>query len=348
MFAQVREDPLQDRALVRRLRDERGAGLRVLQVASGGCTAAVLACEEGVDELVLVDPNPAQLALARLKLRLLQVLEPGERLPLLGHQPWGPDARRLALQAHLRTLDLELGDLGPPDLVCELGPDQSGRYEQTFAALRRALDDQAEAVLALLQLDDPSQQASRVAAGAPLGDALQRAFAEVFALEPLVALFGEGATSNRVRPFDEHFLARTRDACAAFPAASNPYLWQVLAGRYPSDAVAPWLELTAETLPRVTCVNRFMNDALREVDGAFDLVHLSNILDWLSHDEAAETLRLATDRLRPGGRVVIRQLNSTVDVRGAGPGVTWEAGLSEALHAQDRSFFYRDLHVGRL
>ena len=59
MFAQVREDPAQDVALVRALRNEGREQLRVLQVASGGCTAARLAVEPGLTELVLVDPNPA-------------------------------------------------------------------------------------------------------------------------------------------------------------------------------------------------------------------------------------------------------------------------------------------------
>jgi len=41
-------------------------------VASGGCTAAVLATMPNVAAIHLVDANPAQLALARLKLRLLE------------------------------------------------------------------------------------------------------------------------------------------------------------------------------------------------------------------------------------------------------------------------------------
>ena len=67
LFAQVREDALQDVALVRAC----SRGAQVLLIASGGCTAAALAAEANVARLVLVDPNPAQLALTRLKLHLL-------------------------------------------------------------------------------------------------------------------------------------------------------------------------------------------------------------------------------------------------------------------------------------
>ena len=48
--------------------------------------------------------------------------------------------------------------------------------------------------------------------------------------------------------------------------------------------------------------------------GSYDFVHLSNILDWLSPEEARATLDVAHAALRPGGWVLIRQLNSTLDI----------------------------------
>lgn len=66
-FAQVREDALVDAWMVRRLRRE----ARVAMVASAGCTAALLAAHPRVQQLVVIDPNPAQIALTRLKLAML-------------------------------------------------------------------------------------------------------------------------------------------------------------------------------------------------------------------------------------------------------------------------------------
>src|SRR5213078_2896892 len=74
-FALVREDPLLDLDVLARA----GPTARVLLVASGGCTAAALAAAPNVARLHLVDPNPAQLALCRLKLRLLQTETPDTR-----------------------------------------------------------------------------------------------------------------------------------------------------------------------------------------------------------------------------------------------------------------------------
>jgi S-adenosylmethionine-diacylglycerol 3-amino-3-carboxypropyl transferase len=90
-----------------------------------------------------------------------------------------------------------------------------------------------------------------------------------------------------------------------------------------------------------------MAPALRAVHSAFDFVHLSNILDWLSEGEATATLDLAWGALRPGGWVLIRQLNSTLDVPALGGRFVWHIDQGRALHARDRSYFYRALHLGR-
>jgi S-adenosylmethionine-diacylglycerol 3-amino-3-carboxypropyl transferase len=167
-------------------------------------------------------------------------------------------------------------------------------------------------------------------------------------LPVLVRLFGDAATRNRVEPFARHFARRTRHALATLPAADNPYLWQVLAGRYPPGAPIPWLAAAApQRFPEVTWANALMADALPAACGPFDLVHLSNVLDWLTPAQAAATLELAAAALRPGGLVLVRQLNSTLDVPASGRPFDWLADEAAALHAADRSYFYRGLHLGR-
>jgi S-adenosylmethionine-diacylglycerol 3-amino-3-carboxypropyl transferase len=88
-----------------------------------------------------------------------------------------------------------------------------------------------------------------------------------------------------------------------------------------------------------------MNEALAGYAGEFDVVHLSNILDWLSDEEAMETLELAYHALRPNGCVVIRQLNSTLDL-GTFSGFQWLVDEAQSWLKRDRSFFYRTLYFG--
>ncbi len=344
-FAQVREDALLDQRVVERL----GAQARVMMIASGGCTAAALAASPHVSSLHLVDPNPAQLALTRLKLRLLQSASRPERLAILGHAAMGAADRKARLAEELQSLDLPADILGPPEFVAKVGPDHAGRYERVFVQLREALGAHSSALGAVLRLRDPAEQASRVAPSTALGRALDGSFDEVLALPNLVRLFGAGATKNPAEPFSRHFARRTRHVLARLPAADNPFLWQMLGGHFPDGVVSPWLSAPLPAkIPAVTWTIAFMNEALGAAEPeTFDFVHLSNILDWLTPAEAGATLARACSALRPGGRVLIRQLNSTLDISALGAPFAWEDAEAKVLHAADRSFFYRRLHLGR-
>jgi S-adenosylmethionine-diacylglycerol 3-amino-3-carboxypropyl transferase len=343
-FAQVREDPLLDLWVVEQL----GRDARVALVASGGCTAALLATASNVAWLHLVDSNPAQLALSRLKLRLLQTSTPADRLALLGHASMPAAERQARLGAELSAVSLPPDVLGPVAFVAGVGPDHAGRYECLFAELRRGLDDQACALEAVLRLTAPAEQERRLAPATPLGRRLDAALDTVMALPNLVRLFGEEATKNPAEPFARHFARRLRHVLATLPADCNPYLWQMLRGRYPPGSVAPWLTAPAPArLPQVTWAVSFMTDALAAAPASFDFVHLSNILDWLAPEKAQATLELALRSLRPGGWTLIRQLNSTLDMPEIGRMFDWATPEANDLHARDRSFFYRALHLGR-
>src|SRR5262245_31612557 len=147
-FAQVREDARLDVELVEELECE---APRVLLVASGGCTAAALAAAR-VGKLHLVDCNPAQIALSRLKLTLLRSTEPRERRALLGHEPMPVEQRRARLLEELRRLDLVPSILGPIDVVAELGPAHAGRYERLFARLREVIQEEGGDPAPVMQL----------------------------------------------------------------------------------------------------------------------------------------------------------------------------------------------------
>ncbi len=349
-FALVREDPLLDLEVLRLCPKK----TRVLMVASGGCTAALLAAEPNTDHLHLVDPNPSQLLLAQLKWHLLRTAEPARRAAILGHAPMGVEERRRYLNEFLDDDKLWLGPplapserLGAMDRVAMLGPDHAGRYELLFARLREVLRPRAREIETLLQLSDPVEQASRLRSGPPLGDALDAAYDEVLSLPNLVRLFGEGATQNPVEPFSRHFARRTRFILGRLPAATNPYLWLMLLGRLPPKVSLPWLTLPQQPRPRkLVCTLGLIDDVLGGAD-RYHFIHLSNILDWLTPAQARHTLELAHKGLYRGGRVFIRQLNSTLDIAALGPMFQWEPETASDLLARDRSFFYRALHLGR-
>jgi S-adenosylmethionine-diacylglycerol 3-amino-3-carboxypropyl transferase len=365
-FAQVREDPLLDAWVLDRV----GPAARVLMIASGGCTLAYLVARCRLSHIDVVDPNPAQIALARLKLHLLQNCESADRMALLGHAPLPAAQREERLRVALHTIGIEPEAIGPPSEWSLEGPDHCGRYERVFRQLRKELEAHAGQVQQLLALSDPREQAQRVDPATSLGQALDNAFDRAMDLPILVRLFGEGATRNRVEPFTRHFARRTRHVLATMPAANNPYLWQVIAGRYPPAATALWLSEpsspsegggrggcsvltthpsppTTHHSPTISWHNAYMTDVMARLKPGYDFVHLSNILDWLSPQEARTTLDLAYASLRQGGWTLIRQLNSTLDIPGLSTGIDWYTDEAQALHADDRSYFYRALHLGR-
>ena len=341
-FAQVREDPLIDMQLVQYL--DRPA--RVLMVASGGETAALLSTLP-LQQLHLVDLNSAQLSLTRLKLQLLTTADTTERLRLLGHAMMPTIDRSRELTERLTDLDLPADALGPRELVAQYGPDHCGRYEWLFARLRNLLAQRSDEIRNLMLLRDPIQQAELVAPGTDLGDAIETGLAETMELSRLVKIFGPDATANRVQPFAAHFLEQTRKILAFMPAADNPFLHQIFLGSF-IGALWPWLRADRlGSLPETTYSHATMDGVLQTLpDQSYDLVHLSNILDWIKPTEALRVLGNAYRRLAPGGLVVIRQLNSRLDIRGIPSGFQWLHDLSDQLHQSDRSFFYRSLHVG--
>jgi S-adenosylmethionine-diacylglycerol 3-amino-3-carboxypropyl transferase len=343
-FAQVREDSLVDLRLLDRIA---GDDIRGIMIASGGCTAAMLAASGRLAHLHLVDMNPAQIALSRVKLHLLLNATPIDRARLLGHaSPARP--REAAIAGILESLELSADALGPPDIIAEWGPDHAGRYELLFSRLRTEMQEFADQWAHVLNLNDASARTAQTQPGAPMGRAMDDAFDRVMALENLTRLFSAEATQNSAVPFSQHFAARTRQAIATLPTVDNPYLWQMLLGRFPPGVMYPWLAAAAPAqLPDVVTSIGPFDHALAEFRDDFDFVHLSNILDWLSCDAARRMLELARAALRPGGFVWIRQLNSTLRLPELCAAFEWLEQDAADLHHRDRSFFYTRLLVGR-
>ena len=345
-FSQVREDPRLDLELVEAL----PPGSTVVMIASGGETAACLAFTR-IRRLFLVDLNTAQLALTRLKLHLAGCATAVENMRLLGHLPLPAEDRKRVLLPHLDALGLDMNVFGPVSLVAELGPDHSGRYEMVFARLAEALAPHSAVLRRLLEMSDPVEQGKLLEDQETFAVALDEAFDRVLSLPNLVRLFGTEATQNPERPFSRHFAERTRYVLGHLPAISNPFLWQMFTGRFPPENFYDWLLLERATRRNHDQEHILQHGMMREMldslaPNSCDLVHLSNILDWLRPEEALATLQSTLRVLKSGGTTIIRQLNSCLDIAKLPGGFQWDAALGKRLLQGDRSFFYRAIHVG--
>lgn len=332
-FAQVREDPRLDLELARRV----PAGGTVVMIASGGETASCLG--RLPLRLVAVDMNPAQLALARVKWSLAGKRSADVVAALLGHLPMEAGARRRRMKDLLDELGLEEDVFGPSEWIAERGVDHGGRYEVCFAELRARLEPWRGELEAVLHSETPVVDFGSVW--------LDAAFAEVMSLENLVCLFGKEATQNPRRNFSDHFAARTREVIGRMPPLENPFLWQILAGCFPPRCRYDWLEDDRPVIAKVEWRQGKMDAVLDSMPAqSADMVHLSNILDWLSPGEAEATLRSVRRVLKPGGQVILRQLNSTLEIDGLEAGIAWDIERGKEMEARDRSYFYPRIHVG--
>lgn len=340
-FSQVREDPRLDLKIARRL----PADARAIMIASGGETAVCLA-RLPFAHLMLVDVNPAQLAITRCRMHLAETGSPAECMEWFGHSPMSSESRWKKWAALFEKLSLTEDIFGPPAMVAERGPDQCGRYEAAFFELRRHLEPLSMKVMQFLQMTDPASASRMIEAGTELGEGMDRAFSSALSLSNLIALFGEAATQNPRQAFHRHFLYQLREITVRLAPAENPWIWQLLAGVYPPGTPADWLLDPApfQVIPEYGCCS--MTEALQQSQpGSVDFIHLSNILDWLSPEAATGTLFHAFQALKPGGFIIIRRLNSSLEIPSLYPDFHWDSELGSHLQLMDRSFFYPEILI---
>lgn len=338
-FAQVREDPLLDVQAIETLNREH---MKVLMIASGGCTAALLATHPLISELTVTDPNLSQLALTQLKIHLLEHHSSDERLSLLGHQVMPAQVRYEWIEHHLNLLGFPADTLGDLHKAGTLGLDYIGRYEYLFCQLHDELNLFAPEIKKILTSPET------LACSAPLIDGLNAAFKKVMALDNLVALYGEGATQNPAMPFWEHFFLQTIGALNSPLAKNNPFLSQLLLGQFIQKPYE-WITKPQQCITKkISFLNRTISGALEFEPQAYDFIHLSNALDWLNPREASAMLRAVANKLSSGGMLILRQLNSTLEIPSLiGDEIQWQVYEGTDYLHQDRSFFYKRLLLGK-
>lgn len=345
LFAQVREDSLLDIQLIKSHFPE--GKIDVAMIASGGCTAAALTSNSAINSLALVDANPSQLALTKLKLHLLQ-FPLKKRLEILGHKSIDAKLRQSMIEGIMHALDIPLEIFGEIIFVSEHGLDFVGRYERLFDEFRSQLQPYQGLIEDLFHLEIIEEQTKLIKKGSLLGDAIDATFQKVFSQDNLTMIFGQEATANRIQSFADHFVERIRKYLSNHLAKDSPYFAQLFLGRFYNENFYPWLNIENAYLPdNISFHHMHMNEFLANADKeSYDLIHLSNILDWLKPEEAEKMLENTYKALKPGGAVIIRQLNSCLDFKSYNNALRWEAKTSEEYHQEDRSFFYRELHVG--
>lgn len=305
-FAAVREDPRIEERVLANLHAR-----RILVVASGGCTALYLRGRFPEAEVVVVDPNPAQIAHLHAKLAALQSFEP-------------------------RRFDIG-GSVG--------GLQECGNFERLFRLFRTVLD--------LFVMPEQERRRRCADPAADWRDVVDHpywsvAFSLAFADELLRAMFGPDAIQHAdPGSYPDHFRRQIEAGLHAPDRARNPWLHHVLLGHYldDPDTWPPFLrDPPKDRRPFRTIAGDFAAVPSFE---PYDFVQLSNVLDWMDDAGCRHLATRLGAELRPGARILWRQLNDPRDLVGHfAPAFDFDARADAELTAAERALFYDQVHCG--
>lgn len=347
-FSQVREDPRIELRVIQELAKHQRP-LRILLVASGGCTALSLLTSPAIAKIEAVDLNPAQLHLVELRRQALLHLSLDAQLRLIGVDQSANDRDRLSIYANLRAYLPQPTQAFWDDRQEQIafGVNRVGRFEQLFRELAAKF-----AQLGIAPLKEPLTAIQH--------PQWRNLFEQVFERERLVQTFGEAAVNYSMdRSFGEHFADVFAQALQRFNPNENYFLTQVWGDRYTDnlagEGVPLYLQDSAQKDIRALGTERlqlhqgaFVDrlQQLAEVEG-FDLIQFSNISDWMPLSDLHQLLTDAIACLKLGGAIIGRRLNGDHHLAAVmAEHIAVDHHLSQELLSSDRSFFYREVVVG--
>lgn len=194
--------------------------------------------------------------------------------------------------------------------------DGSERYERLFVLLRGYLVDCKDDIESLFRVRSIEEQ-REILSKECVRKAMERAFSCTMDIQILRALFGEEATGRNVQDFATHFIQAAKRYLENDIASQSPFAAQLLPGRFYGDVVYPWIglpQMDCDVCDKLEFVEGSMEEVL-EKENDLDIVHVSNIPDWLSNERTEKLFKAVLNSLREGGIVIIRILNSKPETR---------------------------------
>ena len=313
-FAVVREDPMIEAALVRLTKAN-----NVLLIASGGCTALTLQALFPEVHITLVDFNPAQLKRVREKMCALQDTDEASR--------------------HRR---FNIGTSDPNGL------NQNGNFESLFRGLREFIFDLVADEADIRALFEDKARLAAVSEVLFSSKYWPVAFDLYFSDALLNTMFGPEATQHaETGSYPRYFQRLFEKGLTAAAAFDNYFLHHVFLGYYlQRPGSLPYYLLEPPTDYRFQMVT----GTLEQVPQLqrFDLISLSNIMDWMPIAEIAALIRHLQNEMKSGATVLYRQLNNYTDLStDFGDSFEFDTAVGVQFQEIERSLFYATVHVGR-
>jgi len=308
-FAVVREDPQIEMDIAENFRLNRAT-----LIGSGGCTAFCLKALHSEMEIVLIEPNAAQIELIKEK---IQSLKSDEKKILFGK--------------------FGIENSGQDRLI------ERGNFESLFRQFRLFI---REFIASEIEIENAFiKNTPQFWTGVFAHPYWKVAFELFFSDAILTAMFTEAAIQHAPRnSYPAYFRKVLEKGLLRKDASRNYFLHHIFTGNYLNDENAlPYYLVNPPTNLDFEFFNGFAQD-YRQFRGR-QLVHFSNIFDWCDERTVVEIINAATGNLEKGSVVVVRQLNNDKSYREMfSSDFRWLP--TESIVENDRSLFYSKIEIG--
>lgn len=263
--------------------------INICLIASGGDMLCDIASRYlSVSQIDVIDCNMNQIYLSKLKLALIQKYCGKFNIDFLTNGfKFFDKSNMLCCQIMIKDLffsnllDSETHNYWI-DNICllEEGVNQNGRFEKLFQKLNKGPID------------------------------------KYFSHQYLTKVFGENATKYSMsKSFTEHFQGILKKYQKDCPDPINNYFhYQILNNCYPKNGDLPLYLSIGEPIkinyPIIFHQDNMLDFLKKQSDSKYDLIHLSNIIDWLDPKMLCDLLDEVGRTLIISGKATLRRLNS--------------------------------------
>lgn len=369
VYTQIWEDPRVDAEGLRL--DETS---RILTISSAGCNVLNYLVHEP-ERVVAVDLNEAHMALTRLKLAGLKHLPDYEaffRFFGEGRGRANVDAYHEHVRDHLDEATRDFWETRPWGGLARprIRYFEDGVYDYgVLPRFQRFASTVAQAVLGRRPeelLDATTMEEQTAFFDECVAPFFDNAFVRWLGEQP-ATVYSLGIPPNQQRIMAEEsessvvdlYRERLKKLVCGFPLSDNYFAWQAFGRCYDCtrrEALPPYLKEANHGLLRYradrvdTHVASFADYLREQPDHSFDSFVLLDAMDWMTPETITDLWSEIARVGEPGSRVLFRTAGSESVVEPALPDdlrrrFRYERGLSEDLHARDRSAIYGMLHV---
>lgn len=306
-FSQVREDPAIELSVCNMINDH---NLNILMIGSGGCTLFSI-INNNINNIDVVDINQSQINLILLKIEVISFLKNKYKFLDFIEGRFKKEEYDIIYNCIKNKLPTQCTDFWDDNMhLIYKGINSIGNYEKLFNEL---IDSKFN-------------------------------FKKVFNKENLITKFGINAISNSKDNFSSHFeyiLNRYKTECTP---ENNYFYHQILYGIYSKKDLPYYFDNFDNISTYKNKINLIRADLSQKQlpDETYDIIHISNITDWMNNKIIDSFIQKIYKALKKNGFIIARKLLGNYNLK---------SKISEYFSVinvpEDKSFFYSEVVVGK-